>query len=347
VSELRHNAATRDWVVIASERAKRPHEFRSTLGRRDLPCYDPACPFCPGNEGTTPPAILSYPGAAGGGDGDWGVRVVPNKFAAFAIEGSLGRHSQGLFLSMDGVGAHEVVVECPRHDLTVGTFPREQLRLVIEAYRARSRALVKDPRIELVTIFRNHGIHAGTSLLHPHTQIIGTPVVPPFIRERMDTAREHYDDWGTCLYCEMIRQEMASGERVVLAGEHFVCFAPHASRAPFELWLLPRRHRSSFEAVGDDEIEAMAGALGEVMARLYVGLENPDYNYMVHTAPFAELDVPYYHWQLQILPRLTTPAGFELGSGIYITTAYPEESARYLRELTLPAQPGRPAEECP
>jgi UDPglucose--hexose-1-phosphate uridylyltransferase len=331
VSELRQNAATRDWVVIATERAERPDQFRNERRRRRLPPYDPNCPFCPGNEEKTPPETY-----ASRLDGQWQVRVMPNKFAAFALRGSRERNTQGLLLSMDGVGAHEVIVESPQHDKTIGTLPFSQVRLVLEAYRSRFRALLEDHRIELVTIFRNHGEHAGTSLIHPHSQLIATPIVPPFVRERMDTARHYYDQWGECLYCDMLKQELATRERVILENEHFVCFAPHASRQPFEMWLLPRHHRSSFGDTSDEEIHGMADGLGEAMARLHIGLDDPDYNYMIHTAPYAELDVRHYHWHVQVLPRLTTPAGFELGSGIYITTAYPEQSAQYLRQVELP-----------
>lgn len=336
MSELRHNAATRDWVVIATERAQRPDQFRNHHRKRELPARDPDCPFCPGNEEMTPPETWAVRDAQGA----WQVRAVPNKFAAFAMKGSRQRRAQGLLLSLDGVGAHEVIIESPRHDQTIGTLPCSQLELVLRCYRERLCALVEDPRIELVTIFRNHGERAGTSLIHPHSQLIATPVVPPYVRERMDTARAYYDQWGACLYCDMINQELGVRERLVTQNEQFVCFAPHASRQPFEMWVVPRRHHSSFGMVSDEELAGLACVLGEALARLYVGLQDPDYNYMIHTAPYAELDVRHYHWHLQVLPRLSTPAGFELGSGIYITTAYPEQTAEYLRQIELP--PGLP-----
>jgi UDPglucose--hexose-1-phosphate uridylyltransferase len=334
MSELRQNAATRDWIVIATERAKRPDQFRNTHRRRELPPQDPSCPFCPGNEELTPFETYGVRDT----EGRWLVRSVPNKFAAFTLRGSRERHTQGLLRSMDGVGAHEVIIESPRHDQTIGTLPCSQLELVLNCYRERFCALLEDPRIELVTIFRNHGEQAGTSLIHPHSQLIATPVVPPFVRERMDTARHYYDQWGGCLYCDMIAQELAEGARLITQNDHFICFAPHASRQPFEMWVLPRRHHSSFGAISLDEVKGLACVLGEALARLYVGLADPDYNYMIHTAPYAELDVRHYHWHLQVLPRLSTPAGFELGSGIYISTAYPEQSAGFLRGVVLPPE---------
>jgi UDPglucose--hexose-1-phosphate uridylyltransferase len=328
--ELRQNPATKEWVIIATERAKRPHDFsKLSKDTRSAEPHVASCPFCPGNENLTPPedfAIRDRP------DAPWRVRVVANKFAALVPEGSLQREEQGFFRAMDAVGRHEVVVETPVHNRPLALMEPEEIELVIRAWRQRYFDLRQDPRLRLILIFKNHGGAAGTSLEHPHSQICATPIVPYRIRMRYREATQYWDDTGRCVYSDMCQQELKDGRRMVLEAPRFCAFHPFASRSPFETWIMPRRHSACFASITDDEIEDLALVLKNVLSKLYKVLNNPDHNMIIHTAPVTDEEEEYYLWHIQIVLRLTNPAGFEMGSGIYINTALPEETAAFMRE---------------
>jgi UDPglucose--hexose-1-phosphate uridylyltransferase len=328
MSELRQDPTTLEWVIIATERARRPDEFRLERRTTELPAYDPNCPFCPGNEHLTPPETYSV-----SGEGGWRVRVVPNKFAALAPTGGNRRTERGSFRSMEGYGLHEVVIETPLHNGSLATAPVEQVEAVLRTYRQRQRALNEDRQVKLVVMFKNHGERAGTSLVHPHTQIVATPVVPPLIRRKFEVAIRLYDSTGRCVFMDMMHDELAEGSRIVMDTPWFVAFHPFASRAPFETWVMPKEHRSSFADSSDETLRNLASVLRSLLARMHRGLNNPDYNLIIHSAPIGDENREYFLWHLQIIPRLTDIAGFELGSGIYITTAAPEETAEFIRRL--------------
>ena len=344
MSELRQNPLTKDWVIIAPNRSRRPGQFRHSEGEEKTGAHleeeKAKCPFCPGNEELCQEPLLTYYQHVSqeGVQRPWSLRVVPNKFPALGVGGETSRITHGtggFFIKMDGVGHHEVIVEHPDHLQTIATMSRGAVEDIISSYVERYQALIKSPNVQLVTIFRNNGPRAGTSLRHPHSQIIASPIIPIQIRHVIREAVRYFDTMGRCIYCTMIEQEKTADERLISETEHFIAFAPFAARSPFETWILPKKHRASFAKISGMEKKDLAGMLLDILSRLYCGLDSPDYNYMVHSAPYHEDPADYYHWHLQILPRLSEVAGFELGSSIYLNTMSPEESARYLREVNV------------
>jgi UDPglucose--hexose-1-phosphate uridylyltransferase len=340
--ELRHDPIQKRWVIIASERSLRPDDFP----RIEEPAPGGFCPFCEGNEGKTPPEIAAFrPNGSAPNQPGWQVRVVPNKFPALRIEGELDRKGFGVFDRMNGVGAHEVIIETPIHDLGMADAPVEHTAQVIRMYRERLVDLLRDPRFKYVLIFKNHGPAAGASLAHPHTQLIATPVTPLTLSGELTSAKEHYQVKERCLFCDIVEQELDAGERVVRASAEFVAFAPFAARFPFEILLAPRHHSHSFAEISDSSIYELAEALKEVLLRMKKCLNDPPYNFLIHTIPnvtAAPARTAYwdtievdFHWHIEIIPRLTRIAGFEWGTGFYINPTAPEEAAKYLRETEL------------
>jgi len=329
--ELRHNVLTREWVIIAAERAKRPDQFVKKQAKKGLPAYDPQCPFCPGNEAMTPPQTYIVPDTNG-----WRVRVTPNKFAALTYEGELRRTVQGIRRIVSGVGIHEVIIETPIHNRTTALLEDRQVEIILETYLHRFNFASADPRIQQVTIFKNHGEAAGTSLEHPHSQMIATPVITSQLRDRLINSLKHFDEFGECIFCRVLNQELKEGVRIVLETEHFVAFVQFAALTPFSMLVMPRRHAACFSELTDAEAADLARNLRRTLAKLYYGLEDPDFNYTIRTAPEEYRGVKYYHWYLSIIPRLTRTAGFELGSGMFINVSLPEENASYLRGVQIP-----------
>lgn len=330
--QLRQDPTTKEWVIIASERSRRPHDFVKTEASADKPAYKEDCPFCPGNEHLAPHESLAYRSGGPPDSGGWWVRVVPNKFPALSPVGSVQRQEKGFFRMMDGVGIHEVVIESPTHNQLLPLMEDKQVEEVLLAYRERYLALRDDPRVKLIIIFKNHGAGAGTSLDHTHSQLVGSSVVPSNIRKKLEEAARYYDDHGRCVYCDSIQQELISGERIVMDTDAFVVLEPFASRSPFETWIVPKQHQASFGLISMDDSKKFAKVLKTTLLKLHSKLNNPDYNYVIHTAPIKDEQEDYYHWHLQIIPRITNLAGFELGSGIYINVSLPEEAAQFLRE---------------
>ncbi len=329
--ELRYNILTREWVIIATERAKRPEEFaKKAVAKKVPPAYVKSCPFCPGNEAMTPPATHVVPDTS-----TWRVRVTPNKFAAVSYVGERKRNIVGIRRAITGVGIHEVIVETPDHSKTTALLSDLDVETIIATYLNRFKFASKDPRVEQITIFKNHGDAAGTSLEHPHSQMIATPVITTQLRDRLFNALEHFDEFGECIFCRVLEQEQKEGIRVVLETEHFVAFIPFASLTPFSLLIMPRRHMACFAELNDAEAADLARNLRRTLGKLYKGLADPDYNYVVRTAPTEYTGVKYYHWYVSIIPRLTKMAGFELGSGMFINTALPEENASFLRGIQV------------
>lgn len=334
MSEIRQDITTREWVIFAKERARRPDDFRRDSDIPKERRQGDACPFCPGNEGLTMAEVYRSPDVTSERTIEWGVRVVPNMFPALAGEGSLSRVMEGHhFHRIDGVGFHEVVIEGPGHVRFMHEMTDEEVVAIVNAYRARFAELRKDDRLKLILIFKNHGRAAGTSLQHPHSQIIASPVVPAYIRSKYELATAYYDDTERCIYCDVVHEEIALKKRIICSNESFVAFHPFASRLPFETWIAPISHRSSFGMISDAEAVDFARIMRVVLRQLAVGLGNPDFNYVIHTAPLSDENKPYYLWHMQILPRLVTQAGFELGSGMAINTALPEETAEFMRGI--------------
>jgi len=334
--EFRQNLATKEWIILSAERAKRPEEFaRSRPPAMELPATDPNCPFCPGQEGNTPDAILTLP--PGADPGNWDVRVVPNKFPALVPaphgECHVCTNQVGPYLRREGIGYHEVVIDSPLHNHDLPLLTHNQMEYVMQAYCDRYNALIALPTTELVVIFRNHGAKAGTSLIHPHSQIVASSVVPFPVRNRIYEGQRYYDTYAHCVYCDMLEYELREGTRVVMNNDHFAVVAPYASSVPYEVIVMPKRHHATFGAVSADEIHDLAYVLQNVLARLWRLLDDPDYNYVIDTAPEHMEEVPFYHWQIRIIPKLTTQAGFEIGSGIGINVLPPEQAAEQLRAM--------------
>lgn len=331
MSELRLDPTTREWVIIATERAKRPHDLVPSVPHTLPEAHVANCPFCPGNEAMTTGETASYADPA---TGRWRVRTFENKFPAVRPDGCVERmQDHPLALSVAGVGLHEVVVESNLHNRLLALMNDDEAYDVVRAYRDRLCAMCRLDYVRQVVIFKNHGLSAGTSLEHPHSQIVGMPVVPWHRRHQYDVAVRHFDERGCNLYREMVEFEVERGLRVVHEGESFVEMHPYASRRPFETWIVPKNTSASFAAVSDDELRRFGVALRDALRRLYVGLNNPDFNHVLYTAPIGDEDEPHYCWHLRIYPRLTAVAGFEIGSGIHINTSVPEDTARFMRDV--------------
>jgi UDPglucose--hexose-1-phosphate uridylyltransferase len=331
--ELRKDPVLGRWVIVAAERAKRPSDY-CAAAPQEIDRGESFCPFCEGNESKTPPEILAHrePESAANGPG-WRLRVVPNKYPALQIEGSLDKKGLGIYDRMNGIGAHEVVIETPEHLTTLTELRAPRVADVFLACRDRLVDLRKDPRMVCAMIFKNVGVAAGASVEHTHTQIIVTPVVPRTVAQEMDGCRQFYDYRGRCLLCDMIEQELSERTRIVAEAGAFVAFHPYASRFPFETWVVPRRHSSHYEALLEAEAHDLAQVITATLGRLEKALCNPPYNYIVHSTPLSMGALEHYHWHIEVIPRLTRIAGFEWGTGFYINPVPPEEAAAYLREV--------------
>ena len=329
--EFRQNMVSKEWVIIATERAKRPDHFlQKKEVRKPPPSHQKDCPFCPGNESMTPPPVFSIER-----NGSWSLRVVPNKFAALQSDLTTERKHEGRFLKADGFGIAEVIIESPFHNRTIATMDLEEVKNTVLTYRERYVALSHNGQLDLITIFRNYGEKAGTSLEHPHSQIIATPIVPPHVRNPLYQSQLACDTYGNCIYCGMMEEERRQQVRIVKETQYFLVICPFASRSPFETRIYPKIHHSSFATVSDQELKDFAFALQDTLKRLSIGLNDPDYNYIIRSAPIEDTNVKYDHWYAVIVPKLTTPAGFELGTGIYINTTLPEQCAEFLRGVQI------------
>jgi len=329
VSELRKDPVVGRWVIISSERARRPSDFVPEPVRPLLT----SCVFCAGHEDKTPPEIMAGrpPGSRANTPG-WSYRVVPNKFPALRIEGELEASADGLYDRMEGIGAHEVVIETPDHQASLATLSLDGVADVLLAYRERLLDLKKDGRFQYVLVFKNHGEAAGASLEHPHSQLIATPIIPIMVTEELSGSSEYYARKERCVWCDVVRQERREGRRLVLDRDGFVALAPFAPRFPFETWVLPTTHRSAFEESDVDVLRGLAGVLGDFLCRMNRLLNDPPFNFMLHTAPLHAPGLDHFHWHLEVIPKLTRVAGFEWGSGFFINPVPPEDAATALRE---------------
>lgn len=327
--ELRKDPVLGRWVIISGERGKRPSVFT----RETEPETGKLCPFCPGSEDKTPPEIIAY--AENGRERNksgWWLRVVSNKFPALQIEGSLNRQGDGMYDKMNGIGAHEVLIETPDHKKEIPDLEDKQVEDILWAYRDRIMDLRKDSRFEYILVFKNRGSSAGASLTHPHSQLIATPMVPVRVRQEIMGSKQYYDYKERCVFCDMIMQELESNVRVVAENDQFVAFEPFAPRFPFETWILPKVHDSHFEDLQKSEASSFSKIVKKVLSKIKIVLEDPPYNYIIHNSPLKDPPLPYYHWHIEIMPRLSKIAGFEWGTGFYINPTSPEEAAQFLKE---------------
>jgi len=339
-SELRKDAVSGRWVIIASDRSKRPDDFRPAKTAERPRVSSAFCPFCAGNEAKTPPQIFALAGPDdGSGRAPWRVRVVPNKFPAVSRGDAPARTKSGLFESMPGIGVHEVVIESPDHDREMADLPTDHIRDILTTYQARLQSLETEPQYAYVQLFKNKGMDAGASLSHPHTQIVALPIIPKRVKEEIYNSDRFFRKTGECLFCRALAEELGAGERIVLKNEHFAAFEPFASRFPFETRIFPLRHAPHFSGARPEELAALAETLSAVLSKLKALLGDPSYNLVLHQSPHPARARRHWpeieriaHWYLEIIPVLTHVAGFEWGTGFYINPVVPESAAKFLRE---------------
>jgi len=334
--ELRKDPVVGRWVIISTDRGRRPSDF----GQAEVARKAGFCPFCLGHEDKTPPEVYAVreKGTRVNGPG-WKVRVVSNKFPALQIEGGLNRRAEGIYDKMNGVGAHEVVIESPDHELELSEQPVEQINLVLTAFRARMIDLARDKRFRYIQVFKNHGEAAGASLEHAHTQIVATPIVPRRILEELNGCQQHFEWKERCIFCDIIDQELMTGKRVIAENNDYLSMEPFAARFPFETWIMPKAHFGSFEQSYQGNYYSLARILKETLMRINLTLSDPPYNFVFHTSPCNDAHGPrQYHWHLEIMPKLTRVAGFEWGTGFYINPTPPEDAAAYLRDVQIPEE---------
>ncbi len=328
--ELRKDPVVGRWVIMATERAKRPSDF---VAGREAKKGGP-CVFCGGKEGDTPPEVLSYREHGSSPDEPgWRVRAVPNKFPALRIEGALGKRGAGLYDLMNGVGAHEVVVETPEHNRCMADLEPYHIEEVIWAYRDRLLDLGKDERFRYVLIFKNHGAEAGASLEHSHSQLIALPILPLSVQQELRGTSGYFTLKERCIYCDVVMQESEDRRRVIYENDRFIAACPFAARFPYEILVIPKQHSSHFEYAGAADYHDLAHALKATLGALKNALNDPPFNYIIHSAPLREEPNKHYHWHLEITPALTKVAGFEVGTGFYINPVPPENSAEQLRAV--------------
>ena len=335
--ELRKDLITDRWVIISTERAKRPQDFRS-------PPIEPDsnnCPFCPGNEGQTPPELWAARERGHANGPGWKVRIVPNKFPALRVEGGMNREAEGIYDRMNGIGAHEVIIDTPDHKSALEEQSVEHIALALTGCKERLLDLRHDNRFRYLLIFKNVDRTTGASLSHSHYQLIATPMTPLSLKAKLAGAREYFERKDRSVFHDILRQEQRDGTRIVFESDGFLVFCPYASRFLFELCVFPKRQSPDFHSMDQAEILQLADALKVTLIRLGRALERPQYNLIVHTAPtrFAHrrsglwdtLDHDF-RWHIEILPRVTEVAGFEWGTGFFINPVVPEQAAAHLRE---------------
>ncbi len=334
--ELRKDPIIDRWVIISSERGQRPVFLAE---QEEPPKPGAICPLCPGNEGMTPPEVFAIRPAAVSSppnSANWVLRVVPNKFPALRIEGELNKQGIGLYDKMNGVGAHEVIVETPIHTQTLTDMDVASVQNLFIAYRERTLDLLKDKRFKFIMIFKNQGSMAGASLAHSHSQLIALPIIPKRLSEEINGALNYYKYRDRCVFCDIIAQETEERTRIIYENDHFIAISPFASRFPFETWILPKQHEESFlSSRHEDNYFSIADALSTVLRKHEKILNRPPYNYMIHTTPVELVKAPHYHWHIEIIPRLTKMAGFEWGTGFYINPTPPEEATIFLQEAEV------------
>ncbi|MDO9390959.1 MAG: galactose-1-phosphate uridylyltransferase [bacterium] len=330
--ELRKDPIIGRWVIISTERGKRPMDY-------EIPApavSHGSCPFCYGQEHLTTPEILAVrpPETAPNSPG-WQLRVIANKYPALRVEGELEKSGEGLYDKMSGIGAHEIIVEMPEHNRFLSDLDIPHIQNILSAYVSRMQDLKRDTRLKYLMIFKNQGYRAGASLEHSHSQLIATPIIPKSINEELAGAQEYYNYKERCVFCDIVKQETEDRRRLVLENDRFISIAPFAARFPFECWLLPKKHESNFENSAPADLALLAAMLKETLLRIKASVSNPPYNLVLHTAPCQMSGLQHFHWHMEIMPRLTRVAGFERGTGFYINPTPPEEYAQFLREVEI------------
>lgn len=333
MSELRKDPIVGRWVIIDNTNPKKPQDFQISPQH-----YEDAtnCPFCYGNEYMTPPEIQAFRHEKTNQNGPgWQVRVVPNKFPALQIEGELDKRGLGIFDMSNGIGAHEVIIETPYHTKDIADLELPEIEKILEMYCQRYKDLQKDKRFKYIMIFKNFGSAAGATLDHNHSQLIALPMIPKNVLEELSGSAEYYEFRDRCIFCDMIRQETDENERILTQNKNFIAFCPFVSRFPYEMWIMPKVHKMFYCEISRDEISELAKILKEVLLRMKVALNDPPYNFIIHSSPVDGEERPGYHWHMEIMPRLSRIAGFEWGTGFYVVPTPPEVAIKYLRDAKI------------
>ncbi len=328
--ELRRDPIVGRWTIIDSEHLKGPSDFPK---EDNTPIRQAICPFCPGREHQTPPEVDAVrPRSSPANTPGWLVRTVPNKFPVLVSQGALQKEGMGIYDRMDGIGAHEVLIEGPDHNKIMTDLTDEEMRAVISQYHSRCCQLSRDSRFKYVVIFKNFGPSAGATVEHGHSQVIALPMVPKTVLEELKGAAYYHQSCGRCVFCDMIAQEYQDKERMVTENGSFLAFCPYAPRYAFETWIIPKAHSADFSVIDETQQAHLAQILQDVLKRVKKALGNPSFNYYLHIAPIGYANPACYHWHIEIIPKLTRSVGFEWGTGLHIVPTFPQDAARYLRE---------------
>jgi len=333
--EYRKDIILDEWVIIATERAQRPESFKQELikvGKKSTGI----CPFDKGNEYMSPPEILRIDSSGNivhKSNNDWQIRVVPNKFPALIPNAEAVSRQYGLYTVMDGFGLHEVVIHSPEHITHFNKLEKFQMKILVDVYKRRIRELKKDKRIESIIVMLNQGKEVGASIEHSHSQILALPLIPPLIQKELDVTRRYFKHHDRCPVCDLIRFEMHEKKRVVYENEHFLIIQPFASRNPFETWIVPKLHYPNFEDISDIEVESFTHCLKILTDFLYINLNDPPFNYYIHSVPLSPKDISKYnHWNYKLIPKLSIKAGFEMAAGIDINITTPEYATKFMKK---------------
>jgi len=336
MSELRQSLASKEWVIIAPDRQKRPNHVVGRIEKAVVPDqeHDENCPFCPNNHDRFP---LEVTQELPGDDGIWLTRSIENKYKVLDnFEGcptfAEPFEEAGIYRKLKGCGSHEVFIETNRHNQTIVDFSKDHLASLFRLYVERYRAFQKNPNNLISFIFKNYGALAGQTQPHSHSQIVGSRVVPLYLRSLISEAERHFDNVGSCVFCDVITFEKKEQVRMVLENDHFVAFVPYAAGSEHETWILPKKHKADILNLGEEEIEALADIFQPLLKKYFLAVDNPDFNYVFRLPPYPLSDVPFYHWHIQILPQTKIVGGFSRGTRIPVNTILPEDSARLLRE---------------
>lgn len=348
MSEFRQNPITKNWVLIAPARGKRPDQYKTYSVMNGVPEIDEKCVFCPGNEHLNSDILrINADGKITAQSNltsekksqasDWEIRIIPNKFGALE-HAAVYRHKE-FYISHSGDGDHQVIIT-RKHNEPVALQSIALVELTIRTFIERINTLAGHPELAYVQIFHNHGRDAGASIIHPHYQLIATPIVPPHIHDEIMGCYHYYQNHKTCIYCDIIKEELLVKDRVVYESDHFIVISAYASRSPFETWILPKKHGARFEDMSEEEITHLSFVLKVTLGQLYTKLSDPPLNFYIHNMPLKKREGDYrhsaeeeaaYHWHLTIFPRITIWAGFEFATGIPVNPIPPEVSTKFLK----------------
>ncbi|TDX51419.1 galactose-1-phosphate uridylyltransferase [Orenia marismortui] len=329
MSEIRKDLLRGEDVIVATSRGKRPNDFDNNQK------FNRACPFCNGNKEDDPLAILSIADSDKQSGNHWKIRVVPNKFPILDRVGEFVEQSQGFFQKIKGVGVAEVVIESNKHQGSLSDYSINHIIDLIKVLKQRYNDLASDNELKYLQIFKNSGEKSGASLEHPHWQIIATPIIPSKIKQELKKVESYYTDHHSCIYCDLIESELVANKRIISEDENFVSFIPYAAHFAYETWIMPKGHSSSFANIKDNEIQALAKILRKIMRKFKRYFNDLSFNIIIHTVPFNKNKEYFYHWYLKVIPRLSICGGFELGTGMSVTTTSPEVAAKRLREVKV------------